>query len=46
MYQGFGFGGVGGAGGEWVFALGQGLGGWDDVMSGVDIICIGFARPL
>ena len=29
----FGFGGVGGVGGEWVGGLGQGLGGWGGVMS-------------
>ena len=29
----FGYGGVGGVGGEWLGGLGQGLGGWGGVMS-------------
>ena len=32
IYVCFGCGGVGGVGGEWMGGLGQGLGGWDDVM--------------
>ena len=37
----FGCSGVGGVRGEWVGGLGQGLGGWGGVVSGLSVLMIG-----